>query len=120
MFEDDDTTEEHERRITRCKSCNAKIIFLDMPSGKKMPVDADTVEPEDWAFDADKTLTDRQADVMALLCQGMTNKQIALTLGMSDKTIKGHVTKINEKMKTTTRLELVVKYYQARIKELTN
>ncbi len=27
-FDIDDTTEEHERRITRCKSCRAQIIFL--------------------------------------------------------------------------------------------
>jgi hypothetical protein len=42
-----DTTEAHERRITRCSSCNAKIIWFKTAAGKNMPVDADTVEPED-------------------------------------------------------------------------
>ncbi len=46
MFEDD-TTEAHERRIVRCRSCRAKIIWFTTAAGKKMPVDADTVEPDD-------------------------------------------------------------------------
>lgn len=46
-----DTTEEHERRIVRCSSCNARIIWLHTANGKRMPVDADTVKPTDTAFD---------------------------------------------------------------------
>lgn len=50
---DEETTEAHERRITRCKTegCNARIIFLDTDAGRKMPVDADTVEPDDDVYD---------------------------------------------------------------------
>lgn len=53
MFDDDDTTEAHERRITRCKTrgCNARIIFLSTDAGRLMPVDADTVEAADEVFD---------------------------------------------------------------------
>lgn len=50
--EESDTTEEHERRITRCRSCRARIIWLKTSAGKNMPVDADTVEPEDQEFDS--------------------------------------------------------------------
>jgi predicted RNA-binding Zn-ribbon protein involved in translation (DUF1610 family) len=50
-FLDDDTTEAHERRITRCKSCRAQIIWFRTLAGKNMPVDADTVEPEDDDLD---------------------------------------------------------------------
>lgn len=50
---DDDyqTTEAHERRITRCRSCRARIVFLKTEAGKAMPVDADTVEPADQEFE---------------------------------------------------------------------
>lgn len=51
---DDETTEAHERRITRCKSCRARIIWLKTAAGKNMPVDADTVEPDHDEFDAAK------------------------------------------------------------------
>ena len=51
-FEDiDDTNETHERRITRCKSCHAKIIWFKTQAGKNMPVDADTVEADDQELD---------------------------------------------------------------------
>jgi hypothetical protein len=45
------TTEEHERRITRCRSCRAKIIWFKTEGGRNMPVDADTVEPDDDEWD---------------------------------------------------------------------
>lgn len=50
-FDDDETTEAHERRIVRCKSCRAKIIWFKTSAGKNMPVDADTVEPNDEELD---------------------------------------------------------------------
>lgn len=50
-FDDTDTTEAHERRIVRCSSCHAKIIWFKTEAGKNMPVDADTVEPEDDEYD---------------------------------------------------------------------
>lgn len=53
-FEDDETTEEHERRITRCKSCRARIVWLKTVTGKNMPVDADTVEADDETFDSSR------------------------------------------------------------------
>jgi hypothetical protein len=49
-FLDDDTTEAHEARITRCRSCRAQIIWLKTAAGKNMPVDADSVEAEDQEF----------------------------------------------------------------------
>jgi len=50
-FDDYETTEEHEKRITRCKTCHAKIIWFKTEAGKNMPVDADTVEPDDDELD---------------------------------------------------------------------
>jgi len=46
----EETTEAHERRIVRCRSCRARIVWLTTESGKKIPVDADTVEPDDQLF----------------------------------------------------------------------
>lgn len=50
-FDDEDTTENHERRIVRCRSCRAKIIWFKTAAGKNMPVDSDTVEPDDEELD---------------------------------------------------------------------
>lgn len=49
---DEDTTEEHEWRITRCRRCRTQIIFLDHPRLEgKVRVEADTVRPEDTEYD---------------------------------------------------------------------
>lgn len=54
-FDDVETTEAHERRIVRCKACQARIVFLQSPnSDSKVPVDADTVEPQDEIYDASR------------------------------------------------------------------
>lgn len=50
MFEED-TTEAHERRIVRCTSCRARIIWFKTAAGNNMPVDADTVEPDDTEYE---------------------------------------------------------------------
>jgi DNA-binding NarL/FixJ family response regulator len=39
-------------------------------------------------------LTERERDVLALLAAGLPNKQIALRLGISEKTVKGHLTSV--------------------------
>jgi chorismate-pyruvate lyase len=52
----DDTTEAHELRIKRCRSskCNARIVYLKTAAGKSIPVDADTVAPDDEMYDSSK------------------------------------------------------------------
>lgn len=45
------TTEAHERRIVRCRSCNASIIWFRTAAGKNMPVDSDTVQSGDALLD---------------------------------------------------------------------
>lgn len=53
-FDTEDTTEEHERRIVRCKTCRARIIFLPTDTGKNMPIDADSVDPDDDQYQRGK------------------------------------------------------------------
>jgi hypothetical protein len=52
--EDDGIEAAHERRIVRCRTCHAKVIWFKTEAGKNMPVDADTVEPEDDELDLEK------------------------------------------------------------------
>lgn len=52
LDDDDRAAESHERRITRCRApkCNAKIIWLKTPFGKKIPADEGTVEAGEYEF----------------------------------------------------------------------
>ena len=38
-------------RTVLCTSCGAQMIFLSTNTGRRMPVNADTVSPEDTEFD---------------------------------------------------------------------
>ena len=50
-------------------------------------------------------LTAREREVISLLAGGMTNREIAGRLGVSDKTVKGHVTNILQKLHLATRTQ---------------
>jgi DNA-binding NarL/FixJ family response regulator len=52
-------------------------------------------------------LTERESEVLALLAQGLANKQIAARLGISEHTIKFHVSSIYSKLGASSRTEAV-------------
>lgn len=54
------------------------------------------------------TLTSRQLDVARLVGQGENNKEIARNLGITDRTVKAHLTAIFKKLGTTDRLHLAL------------
>jgi DNA-binding NarL/FixJ family response regulator len=53
-------------------------------------------------------LTTREREVLRLLASGLTNKEIAQRLGVTDHTIKFHVNGILGKLGAATRTEAVV------------
>ena len=55
-----------------------------------------------------KDLTSRELEVLELLSQGSTNKQIAVALNISDKTVRSHVNNIMEKLQVSDRTEAAV------------
>ncbi|HEX2698048.1 MAG TPA: response regulator transcription factor [Anaerolineales bacterium] len=52
-------------------------------------------------------LTEREAEVLDLLAKGLANKQIAAELGISEHTVKFHVSSIYTKLNVTNRTEAV-------------
>jgi DNA-binding NarL/FixJ family response regulator len=52
-------------------------------------------------------LTDRESEVLDLLAKGLANKQIAVTLGISEHTVKFHVSSIYAKLNVANRTEAV-------------
>ncbi len=52
-------------------------------------------------------LTGRESEVLALLAQGLANKQIAAHLGISEHTVKFHVSAIFSKLGASSRTEAV-------------
>lgn len=53
-------------------------------------------------------ITKRESDVIALLAQGLTNKRIGKELGISNHTVRDHISSMLKKTKTTNRVELAL------------
>ncbi len=56
-----------------------------------------------------EALTERELEVLNLLAEGLSNKAIAYQLGISDHTVKFHVTALLNKLDAQSRTEAVVK-----------
>lgn len=54
-------------------------------------------------------LSNREWDVLKLLLQGKSNKQIALSLGISNRTVEFHLKNIYAKFQVSSRIELILK-----------
>lgn len=68
---------------------------------------AHVAEPEPVA------LTPRETSVLQLLARGRSNKQIAASLGVSERTVKFHVSTLFTKLGATNRTEAVTRAIQA-------
>ncbi|MCQ0022459.1 helix-turn-helix transcriptional regulator [Streptomyces somaliensis DSM 40738] len=56
-------------------------------------------------FDA---LTEREREVLLLLGTGLGNRRLASELGIAERTVKAHITRIAEKLGQETRLQVSV------------
>ena len=52
-------------------------------------------------------LTDRESEVLGLLAKGLANKQIAVALGISEHTVKFHLSSLYAKLNVSSRTEAV-------------
>jgi two-component system NarL family response regulator len=59
-------------------------------------------------LETQEALTDREREIVKWAIQGMTNKEIAARLGISDKTVKTHLSNIFNKLKINRRLQLAL------------
>ena len=60
-------------------------------------------------------LSDRELQVVRLLAEGMSNKEISLRLELSDKTVKNHISHILAKLHLTARTQIAVHALRAGI-----
>jgi DNA-binding NarL/FixJ family response regulator len=54
-------------------------------------------------------LTERELEVLSLAAKGFTNKAIGVHLGISDRTVQGHLAHIFNKLHTSSRTEAVMR-----------
>jgi two-component system, NarL family, nitrate/nitrite response regulator NarL len=68
--------------------------------------------PEDLEAAKITSFTDRECEVISLLCQGLSNKEVARRLSIAETTVGHHLRAIFRKLGVTSRLELVIYAYQ--------
>ena len=56
-----------------------------------------------------EALTDRELEVLTLAGKGYTNKAIGVQLGISDRTVQGHLAKTYSKLQAGSRTEAVMR-----------
>lgn len=54
-------------------------------------------------------LSDREMEVLSLVGQGLTNREIGQRLGISSRTVQGHLLKINQKLRAPSRTAAVMR-----------
>jgi DNA-binding NarL/FixJ family response regulator len=78
-----------------------------LPPG--IPTQAAALDPEEEALAARiAELTPQQYRVLSLVCNGLLNKQIAFDLGVSEATVKAHMTAILRKLGAHSRTQVVL------------
>ena len=53
-------------------------------------------------------LSSRELNVLSLVARGLSNKQIAIKLGISDKTVRNHLSRIFRKLDAGNRTQAVM------------
>lgn len=81
-----------------------EILDVLLPAGMEL-TGSDELPPGE-------PLTSRESDVLSLLAEGAGNKEIAARLGISEHTVKFHVSSILAKLGAATRTEAVTRGYK--------
>ena len=77
------------------------------PRDSQMPLTAAQTRNDADGEEASVVLTPRERDVVSLLVEGASNKQIARTLGITERTAKFHVIAVIRKLHARNRSEVV-------------
>ncbi|HEX4885317.1 MAG TPA: response regulator transcription factor [Casimicrobiaceae bacterium] len=93
--------------IWLARTCMAQLLDDMVAAGHPAP--AHLATPEGL-----EKLTEREREVVSLIAQGMHNKAIAAELGITDHTVRHHLTAIFAKLGVADRLELAVYAFRHR------
>ena len=98
--------------LPRTASADAIAVALEAAAAGLVVLPADALVDAGRAVTAhavtsQETLTSREAQILALLAEGLVNKQIAARLGISTHTVKTHLAALFHKLGVSTRAEAV-------------
>jgi two-component system nitrate/nitrite response regulator NarL len=74
----------------------------------------DLIGPEKRQADLLAGLSDREAGILSLVAEGLSNKEVAKRLALQEKTVKHHMTRVFTKLQVRNRTEAALLMQQAR------
>ena len=91
------------------RKVHAGEAWIDRSMTASLLVDVSTAEAK-RAREAAKiaTLSHREREIVAVLCEGLSNRQIAEKLFISESTVRNHMTSILSKLELLDRFELAI------------
>lgn len=90
------------RGMTLGEAIDTVRRMAEPPAGRPAPREPNS------AHRVFSTLSDRELEVVQLVAEGLSNKEIGSRLKLSDKTIKNHISHILAKMSLTARTQVAV------------
>lgn len=94
-----------DKLVKAVRFIRAGVFVCDPVVEHRILKQADKVRPV--AVDFGQHLTRREAEVLKLVATGMNNRDVAGYLGLAERTVKGHVMNIFDKMGVSSRMEAV-------------
>jgi DNA-binding NarL/FixJ family response regulator len=100
-----------ESRLTPQIARKVMDQFRRLATGLAMPAGA--IAPDQASSTAERApdtepLTDKEGRILELICEGMTNRQIAHALSFAEGTVKNYISRIMAKLHANTRTELAM------------
>jgi len=89
------------------------VVRVDLKGMSQRKIDS-AAQPPPWP----DALTQREQEVIQLVRQGLSNKEIAYQLSISDSTVRHHMTSIFDKVGVSNRQKLLVHCHQFRFPDL--
>jgi len=78
-------------------------LWIDNRTVKALLHDAGNISPKEKI----RHISSREQEIIDCICQGLSNKEIAKTLSLSEHTVKAHLSTIFKKFNITSRSKLV-------------
>ena len=99
-----------EEALTKARALQPDVVALDLCLLRELAA----LPPALWEA-PDPGLTRRELEVLSLVAQSKTNKQIAAQLFISENTVKNHIRNVLEKLHLHSRMEAVTWAWRNRL-----
>ena len=88
--------------------------YLSPTLSARLLSDLQSMQPTDGIVDRLRQLTERQAEILRLVAEGLSNKEVALRLELQEKTVKHHMTGVLSKLNVRNRTEAALMMRESR------